>query len=79
MRYDKDDYLERGDIPLLKTIWEPRKEYIEKDLWVIRDFLSDQEIEWLNKEANDPTGWYVTMRSPYGGNTRNKFLGYVPD
>ena len=79
MRYNIEDYLERADIELLKKIWEPRKEYIEKDLWVIRDFLSDEEIEWLNKEANDPTGWYTTMRSPYGGNTKNKFLGYIPE
>jgi hypothetical protein len=63
----------------LKDIWEPRKEYIEKDLWVIRNFLSKEELEWLNKEANDPVGWYDTMRSPYGGNTKNKFLGYIPE
>jgi hypothetical protein len=79
MRYDEEDYLDRADLETLKTIWEPRKEYIEKDLWVIRDFLSDEELEWLNREANDPTGWYTTMRSPYGGNTKNKFLGYIPE
>lgn len=62
----------------LKSIWEPKKEYIEKDLWVIRDFLTKEEIEWLHKEADDPEGWYPTMRSPYGGNTKNKFIGYVP-
>lgn len=55
------------------------KEYIEKDLWVIRNFLSEEELEWFNKQANDPEGWYPTMRSPYGGNIRNKFLGYVPE
>jgi hypothetical protein len=78
MKYNTQDYLEY-DVSKLSEIWEPRKEYIEKDLWVIRDFLSDDEIEWLNKEANDPTGWYTTMRSPYGGNTKNKFLGYIPE
>jgi hypothetical protein len=78
MKYNAEDYLEY-DISKLSKIWEPRKEYIEKDLWVIRDFLSDDEIEWLNKEANDPEGWYTTMRSPYGGNTKNKFLGYIPE
>jgi hypothetical protein len=62
----------------LKDIWEPRKEYIEKDLWVIRNFLSKEELEWLNKEAKDPEGWYTTMRSPYGGNVKNKFIGYIP-
>jgi hypothetical protein len=78
MRYNLEDYKEK-DVAKLAEIWEPRKEYIEKDLWVIRDFLSDDELEWLNKEANDPVGWYDTMRSPYGGNTKNKFLGYVPE
>ena len=78
MRYPEKDYKERN-LEALSAIWEPRKEYIEKDLWVIRDFLSDEELQWLNKEANDPSGWYDTMRSPYGGNTKNKFLGYVPE
>jgi len=64
--------------PELVEVWEPKKEYIEKDLWVIRNFLSQEELDWLNAEANDPTGWYDTMRSPYGGNIRNKFLGSVP-
>lgn len=67
------------DIDKLSEIWEPRKEYIEKDLWVIRNFLTQSELEWLNREANDPKGWYTTMRSSYGGNTKNKFLGYIPD
>lgn len=78
MIYSSESYKER-DVAKLSEIWEPRKEYIEKDLWVIRNFLSEEELEWLNKEANDPIGWYDTMRSPYGGNTKNKFLGYVPD
>ena len=72
------DYKE-FDVNKLKEIWEPRKEYIEKDLWVIRNFLSEKEILWLSELANDPEGWYITMRSPYGGNTRNKFIGYVPE
>lgn len=62
----------------LQELWEPKKEYIEKDLWVIRNFLSQQEIEWFMTEANDPEGWYPTMRSPYGGNIKNKFIGYIP-
>jgi hypothetical protein len=62
----------------IKEIWEPKKEYIEKDLWVIRNFLSEEELLWLTAEAEDPEGWYPTMRSPYGGNIRNKFIGYVP-
>ncbi len=78
MIYDFNDYKDL-EIEELKKIWEPRKEYIEKDLWVIRNFLSEEELLWLNNEANDPEGWYVTMRSPYGGNTKNKFLGYIPE
>ena len=78
MKYSIEDYTEK-DVDALSKIWEPRKEYIEKDLWVIRNFLSEKELEWLNKEANDPVGWYDTMRSPYGANTKNKFLGYVPE
>lgn len=66
------------ELQSLKNEWEPKKEYIEKDLWVIKNFLSQQELDWLNKEANNPEAWYPTMRSPYGGNIRNKFLGYVP-
>jgi hypothetical protein len=76
--YSLNDYKE-ALLPKLSEIWEPRKEYIEKDLWVIRNFLSEEELEWLNEEANDPAGWYTTMRSPYGGNIKNKFLGYIPD
>ena len=78
MRYLETDYKERN-VEQLSAIWEPRKEYIDKDLWVIRNFLSSEELEWLNKEANDPVGWYDTMRSPYGKNTKNKFLGYIPE
>ena len=63
----------------LKDYWEPKKEYIEKDLWVIRNFLTEEELVWLNEQAEDPAGWYPTMRSFYGGNVRNKFFGYVPE
>ena len=78
MKYSPESYTE-SDVSKLSEIWEPRKEYIEKDLWVIRDFLSPDELEWINKEANDPKDWYITMRSPYGGNIRNKFLGYIAE
>jgi hypothetical protein len=63
---------------VIKAEWEPKKEYIEKDLWVIRNFLTEEELAWLVKESVDPEGWYPTMRSPYGGNIRNKFLGSIP-
>lgn len=62
----------------LRDLWEPKKEYIEKDLWVIRNFLTQEELEWLQKEAADPEGWYPTMRSPYKENIKNKFLGSIP-
>lgn len=76
--YDLLEVRDPEKLQKLKDEWEPKKEYIEKDLWVIRNFLSQEELEWLNKEASEPDGWYPTMRSPYGGNIRNKFLGYVP-
>jgi hypothetical protein len=76
--YNLLEFRDPDKLKSLKDIWEPRKEYIEKDLWVIRNFLTPEEISWLNKEANDTQGWYPTMRSPYGGNIRNKFLGSVP-
>lgn len=76
--YPAADYAER-DPQRLKEIWEPRKEYIEKDLWVIRNFLSEEEVAWVNAFANNPDDWYITKRSPYGGNTRNKFIGYVAE
>ena len=63
----------------LQDIWESKKEYIEKDLWVIRNFLTAEELSWLTEEYKNPEGWYETMRSPYGGNTKNKFLGYIPE
>lgn len=28
----------------LKDEWEPRKEYIDKDLWVIKNFLTEEEL-----------------------------------
>jgi hypothetical protein len=63
------------DAETTKSIWEPRKEYVEKDLWFIRNFLSGEEIEWLMELANDPSDWYTVMRSPYN-NIKNKFIGY---
>lgn len=64
------------DIETLSAIWEPKKEYIEKDLWVIRNFFSEEELAWLMEQANDPNDWYTVMRSEYGGNIKNKFLEY---
>ena len=68
-----DPYLEH-----LSSIWEPKKEYIDKDLWVIRNFLSQEEIDWIMSEVNNPDNWYTTMRSPYK-NILNKYLDLVPE
>ena len=76
--YPIEDYVET-DLDKLKEIWEPRKEYIEKDLWVIRNFLSEDEMSFLKDLINDPKDWYTTMRSPYGGNIKNKFVGYIAE
>lgn len=69
---------ETATVEELREYWGPKKEIIEKDLWVIRNFLDEEEIEWLDALAREPSHWYSTMRSPYGGNTRNKFIGYDP-
>lgn len=74
-----EEFYKSTDVFKLSEFWESKKEYIEKDLWVIRNFLIPYELEWLNNEANDLDGWYTTMRSPYCGNIKNKFLGYIPD
>ena len=76
--YDLLELRDPDKLARLKLELEPKKEYIEKDLWVIKNFLEPEELEWLNKEAKDPEGWYPTMRSPYANNVQNKFLGYVP-
>lgn len=78
MPYDLLELSNPDKLQALKEIWEPKKEYIEKDLWVIRNFLSKEELVWLNEHAEDPEGWYPTMRS-YCGNCKNKFLGYIPE
>ena len=66
------------DADTTRAIWEPRKEYIEKDLWVIKNFLSEEEVAWLEDLAKTTKDWYTTMRSPYGGNTKNHFIGFKP-
>lgn len=58
--------------------WNSKKEYIEKDLWVIRNFLLPEEVKYLQMRASEEEGWYTTMRSPYG-NIRNKWIDQVPE
>ena len=62
----------------LAAIWEPRKEYIEKDLWVIRNFLTDEELRWLNEEANDPKDWYTTCLLYTSPSPRDGLLSRMP-
>ena len=50
------------------------KTIIEGDLWVIENFLSQEELDWFKPFLEDPKDWYTTMRSPYK-NILNKFLG----
>jgi len=73
--YPDSDY-EEQDVEKLRAIWEPRKEYIEKDLWVIKHFISPKEMSYLHELMEDDNNWYTTMRSHYGGNIKNKFIGY---
>lgn len=50
-----------------------KKIYIEKNLWYIEDFLSQEELHFFKPFMDDPNGWYTTMRSPYK-NILNKFI-----
>lgn len=55
------------------------KQYLDDDkqVWVIEDFLTPEELEWFKSQTDDELGWYPTMRSPYK-NILNKFLNVVP-
>lgn len=50
------------------------KVYLHEKVWMIEDFLSQEEIDWFKQFTDDPDGWYITMRSPYK-NIMNKFIG----
>jgi hypothetical protein len=52
--------------------YNDKKIFIEKDLWYIENFLTEEELDILINFANEESGWYKTMRSP---SIRNKFLG----
>lgn len=62
----------------LRAIWNAKKEYIDGDLWVIRNFLSQEELDWIMQEARKPEHWYITMRSLYK-NIANKYLDVIPE
>ncbi len=49
----------------------------DKQVWVIEDFLTKEELDWFKTQTDDELGWYPTMRSPYK-NILNKFLNVVP-
>ncbi len=49
----------------------------DKQVWIIEDFLTKEELDWFRSQTDDELGWYPTMRSPYK-NILNKFLNVVP-
>jgi hypothetical protein len=49
----------------------------DKQVWIIEDFLTKEELEWFKTQTDEELGWYPTMRSPYK-NILNKFLNVVP-
>ena len=55
------------------------KIYLDEDkkIWIIENFLTQEELEWFKTQTDDELGWYPTMRSPYK-NILNKFLNVVP-
>lgn len=48
-----------------------KKVYIDKELWYIPNFLSEEDLEYLKTFFDDPVGWYITSRSK---SIRNKFV-----
>jgi len=55
------------------------KIYLDEDkkVWIIENFLTEEELKWFKEQTDDENGWYPTMRSPYR-NILNKFLNIVP-
>jgi hypothetical protein len=49
----------------------------DKQVWIIEDFLTKEELAWFKTQTDEELGWYPTMRSPYK-NILNKFLNVVP-
>jgi len=49
----------------------------DKQVWIIENFLTEEELQWFKTQTDDELGWYPTMRSPYK-NILNKFLNVVP-
>lgn len=59
-------------ITTMQNSIENQKVFIEKDLWYIPNFLTEEELSALKTYCDEPTGWYITSRSP---SIRNKFIG----
>jgi hypothetical protein len=55
----------------MKELLESQKIYIDQDLWYIPNFLTEEESSGLKEHCDEPTGWYITSRSP---SIRNKFI-----
>jgi hypothetical protein len=60
----------------MKELIESQKVYLDKDLWYIPNFLTEEESSELRKHYDEPNGWYITSRSP---SIRNKFIGIKHD
>jgi hypothetical protein len=56
----------------MKQLLESQKVYLDQDLWYIPNFLNKDESAAFKKHCDEPTGWYITSRSP---SIRNKFIG----
>lgn len=56
----------------VKRLLESQKVYLDQDLWYIPNFLTEDESAELKRHCDEPTGWYITSRSP---SIRNKFIG----
>lgn len=54
------------------------KIYLDEGLWYIKNFLTQEELDFLKVYWEDPFAWYTTMRSPYK-NILNKFPMSVPE
>ena len=62
----------RDIIVSMKELLESQKVFIDEDLWYIPNFLTEPEFSALKAYCDEPTGWYITSRSP---SIRNKFIG----
>lgn len=73
-------FVSRGYFIAMSNELNLEKKYLDEDkkIWVIENFLTDEEIAWFREKIDDPNHWYITMRSPYN-NILNKFLDIEPE